>query len=320
MNCDSIARQNSFLLIFFLSLFTFPLTSVHSGNKLHHPEDVVYIKSVILFPTSSANTMVFDALHQSIIQMEWDDAEATLATDAGRDMAKDYFKEDLPLHMACERKAPDSTILALLESHREAAAVPGRYGGYPLHLAAQQKLSPNVLVHLIRAYPEALDLQDDAKNFPRDYEQRNDLSREALSRPAPCWVEDVEKEEYLERVAKKRMQLRQKIVQLKTSLGVSKQRRDRMFLAIQELEPRLAAQRDEFGRLNDLEKQMMEIYESNKSKIESVQQRIKTLSDELSKVPEEEELMMRSLMRRTYMQGEFSSIYLIFGWFFFSRS
>ena len=252
--------------------------------------------------------MVFDALHKSIIQMEWEDAEATLATEEGREMAKDYFKEDLPLHMACERKAPDSTTLALLESNREAASVPGRYGGYPLHLAAQQKLSPNVLVHLIRAYPEALDQHDDAMNLPRDYAQRNDLSREALSRPTACWVEDVEKEEYLERVAKRRTQLRQKITRLQSSLDSSKQRRDKMRLVIHELEPRVKAQREVLGQVTAHEVKMMELYKSNKAHIDKVLERLQSFADDLSTAPEDEELMMRSLVRKTYMQGEWSGV------------
>jgi archaellum component FlaC len=235
--------------------------------------------------------------------MEWDDAEATLATEAGRKMANDYFKEDLPLHMAVERKAPDSTILALLDANPNAASLTGRLGGTPLHLAAQQKLSPAVLVALIRAYPEALDQEDDARNHPRDYAQKNEMSREALCRPTACWIEDVEKEDYDDKVDRKRSQLRQKMESLKGALDNSRRRREALSEYIQELEPRLQTQRDVLGRLKGMEKQMKQLYDTYQAKVEKVRERIKMLSDEVSFEPDDDETMMRSLMKRTYMQG-----------------
>ena len=235
--------------------------------------------------------------------MEWKEAEATLQTEVGKKMAQDPYKEDLPLHMACERKAPDSLILALLENHREAAGLPGRYGGYPLHLAAQQKLSPTVLVALIRAHPEALDQEDDANNLPRDYNQRNDLSREALSRPTACWIEDVEKEEYLDRVDRKKVHLRQKIETLRSALDVSNRRQEQLQEKMRHLEPRMQAQRQVLERLAQLEKQMEEIRLNNRWYVEGVHEQIKALSDEVTVENDEDDMRMRSLMRRTYMQS-----------------
>jgi len=237
--------------------------------------------------------------------MEWAEAEVTLATEAGREMARDPFKEDLPLHMACERKAPESTILALLEANRDAAAVPGRYGGFPLHLAAQQKLSPKVLVSLIRAFPEALDQEDDAKHLPRDYSQKNDLSREALHRPTACWIEDVEKEEYMERVDRKKLLLQEKIQKLRVALQKVNRRRDRLHVFMEALEPRLQSQRHVLERLAQLEVQLDQVHETHQTHIHAVTERIKkfSASDEFSYETDEEEIRMRSLMRRTYMQG-----------------
>lgn len=247
--------------------------------------------------------MVMDVLHNSIIQMEWKEVDATIATDSGKKMAKVYFKEDLPLHMAVERKAPDSTILAILNLYPEAAAQVGRLGGTPLHLAAQQKLSPSVLVALIRACPEVLDQEDENCRFVSDYTQKNDLSREALSRPTACWIEDVEKEEYNQKIQRRKAQLQQKIHKLNTALDNSKKRREALNSHIDKLEPRLQGQRDVLSRLGDLEKQMRDLYDSNHGDIEKARERIKSLSDEVSIEPDDEETMMRSLMRRTYMQG-----------------
>lgn len=247
--------------------------------------------------------MALNVLHEKIIQMEWKVVEATLATDRGKQMAMDFFKEDLPLHMAVERKAPDSTIIALLKIYPDAAGQAGRLGGTPLHLAAQQKLSPAVLVALIRACPEVLDQEDDNGRLACDYTQRSDLSREALLRPTACWIEDVEKEEYTQKIQRRKAQLRLKMQKLDSALDNSQKRREALSAYVQKLEPRVQSQRDVLGRLGGLEKQMRDMRNSNQGNIEKARERIKFLSDEVSKESDDEETMMRSLMRRTYMQG-----------------
>ena len=235
--------------------------------------------------------------------MEWDDVEATLATESGRKMAMDQFKEDLPLHMAVERKAPDKTIMALLNVYPDAAAQVGRLGGTPLHLAAQQKLSPSVIVAFIRACPEALDQQDENGRLASDFMQRNDLSREALSRPTACWIEDIEKEEYYEKIQTRKSQLKLKIQKLNAGLINSRQRLDALNKYVDQLQPRLQKQRKVLAKLVGLEKQMSELYGSSQEHIGQVRERIKVLSDEVANEPDDDETMMRSLMKRTYMEG-----------------
>lgn len=235
--------------------------------------------------------------------MEWDDVEATLATESGRKMTMDHFKEDLPLHMAVERKAPDNTIMALLNVYPEAAAQVGRLGGTPLHLAAQQKLSPSVIVGLIRACPEALDQKDENGRLASDFVQRNDLSREALCRPTACWIEDIEKEEYNEKIQIRKAQLQLKIQKLNAGLINSRHRRDALNKYVDQLQPRLQIQRKVLAKLAGLEKQMSELYGSSQEHIGKVRERIKALSGEVASEPDDEETMMRSLMKRTYMEG-----------------
>lgn len=247
--------------------------------------------------------MVYDALHKSIVHLDWESAEATLATDSGREMAKDKFKEDLPLHMACERRAPESTILTLLSLFRDAAAVRGRYGSLPLHIAAQRSLSPAVIVALIRAYPRALDKRNKNQYYPRSYPQKNGLIREALSRPSACWTEDVEKEEYLERVARKRTQLRQKLVKLQCDLAISKERRERTEKAIKALEPRLKNQDSALARRRALVEKVEGMEKGRRARMDQAQGRMELLSTDLYKPKSEEEVMMRSLMKRSYMQA-----------------
>lgn len=246
--------------------------------------------------------MVLDTLHQHILQMEWSEVEATLSTDVGKDMARDYFKEDLPLHMAVERKAPDSTVLALLEAFPDAAVEAGRLGGTPLHLAAQQKLSHSVLVALIRACPEVLDQEDDNRRLPNDYLQRTEPCREALARPSACWIEDMEKEEYMEKIELKTTQLRQKITLLRGALESSAGHRETLQSYLQQLEPRLENERNALETFSKLDNHMKDFHDSNHSQIEKLRAKIKVLSDDLSIEPGDDETIRRSHMRRTYME------------------
>ena len=240
---------------------------------------------------------------KSIMQMAWGDVEATLATEAGRKLAMTGFKEDLPLHMAVERSAPESTILSLLQAYPDAAAQVGRLGGTPLHLAAQKKLAPSIVVALIRACPEMLDRRDDNGRLACDYAQRNALCREALLRPTACWIEDIDKEEYYGKVQNRKEQLKQKIQNLGDGLGSSRKRREVLNQYIQQLEARLQTQRNVLAELVGLEKQLSDMYNSSQESIVEMRERIKVLSDEVAKEPDDEETMMRSLMKRTYMEG-----------------
>lgn len=237
------------------------------------------------------------------MQMEWGVVEATLATEEGNKMATSCLKEDLPLHMAVERRAPESTILSLLRAYPEAAARVGRLGGTPLHLAAQQKLSPSIVVALIRACPEVLDQHDDNGRLACDYAQRNELCREALLRPTACWIEDIDKEEYYEKIQSRKVQLQQKIQILRDGLSSSTKRRESLNQYIQQLELRLRTQREVFAEVDGLEKQMLDLHSSSQESIATMRERIKVLSDEVAKEPNDEETMMRSLMKRTYMEG-----------------
>ncbi|KAI2504621.1 hypothetical protein MHU86_9833 [Fragilaria crotonensis] len=247
--------------------------------------------------------MAMNTLLKSIMQMAWDDAEAILATEAGNKMAMTSFKEDLPLHMAVERNAPESTILSILQAYPDAAAQVGRLGGTPLHMAAQKKLSPSIVVALIRACPEMLDRQDDNGRLACDYAHRNALCREALLRPTACWIEDIDKEEYYGKIQNRKEQLQQKIQKLGDGLGSSRKRREVLNQYIQQLEERLQTQRKALAELVGLEKQLSDMYISSQESIIEMRARIKVLSDEVAKEPDDEETMMRSLMKRTYMEG-----------------
>uniref|UniRef100_A0A7S1ZKU2 Uncharacterized protein n=2 Tax=Ditylum brightwellii TaxID=49249 RepID=A0A7S1ZKU2_9STRA len=247
--------------------------------------------------------MVYDSLHKSIIHRHWEEAAAYLATQSGKEMTKDVFKEDLPLHMACDRRAPESIILALLEANRQAASFRGKNGFFPLHIAAQRNLPPSTIVSLIRAYPEALDKVNRENNQPRDYPQRNQISKEALLRPTACWIEDVEKEDYLGRVARRRTQLRQKMVKLQCAITISKERRERTQKQFNDLEKRLHTEVEIAKKDVEKDKKLDEIEKTFRARMESINERVGVLEKELKTPYTEEEVMMKSLMKRSYMQA-----------------
>lgn len=146
------------------------------------------------------------------------------------------FRNNLPLRLAIEQNAPDQLILSILSVNEDAAAVKGKDGSLPLHQAAAQKLSPNVIIGLIKAYPEALDEKFGPNQLtPRMYDQDNNISLEALSRPTACFIEDVEKENYMKRVRKRRLELRNKVYSLNKEIETSRVRRSEMTGLIKEL-------------------------------------------------------------------------------------
>jgi len=142
-----------------------------------------------------------------------------------------------------------------------------------------------VIVALVRAYPEALDRSDGSGRFPRDFPQSNDICREALNRPSACWIEDVEKEDYLRRVARKRTLLRQKMVQLRCAVAISAERRDRTKRSIEELEPVLAAHEALEKKQRDEEARLREVEERTRDTIRELSRRVEALGSALNKSP-----------------------------------
>eukprot|EP00549_Striatella_unipunctata_P005692 CAMPEP_0118710906 /NCGR_PEP_ID=MMETSP0800-20121206/23706_1 /TAXON_ID=210618 ORGANISM="Striatella unipunctata, Strain CCMP2910" /NCGR_SAMPLE_ID=MMETSP0800 /ASSEMBLY_ACC=CAM_ASM_000638 /LENGTH=272 /DNA_ID=CAMNT_0006615269 /DNA_START=71 /DNA_END=889 /DNA_ORIENTATION=+ len=218
-------------------------------------------------------------------------------------MAKEAYKEDLPIHLACANRAPDSTIIALLDAYTDGASTRGRGGSFPIHVAAQLKLSPVTIVSLIRAFPEALDRANDHDKVPSDYAQKNEICREALNRPAACWIEDVEKEEYLEKVARRRTQLRQKISELQHAIEVSNERRLKATKLIDAMEPRIQAHDETAKQVDELGKKLSDLEAHKSTEFSKIKARIFERMEELQNGPSEEEIKNRCTMKRSYMQG-----------------
>lgn len=143
--------------------------------------------------------MVRDQLHQLIEQCKWTEilqGGANNNPDLCED-ARRAHREDLPLHMACERRAPDAVILAMLKLNPDATKWKGRGDNMALHVATHRNLSEEVIEALIRAYPEALDEVNQAKVTPRNIGHSDLQTYQALRRPTACWHQ-LMKEETLE--------------------------------------------------------------------------------------------------------------------------
>lgn len=246
--------------------------------------------------------MVYGKLHKSIVHLQWNNVEETLSTKNGVEMTKETFKEDLPLHMAVERRAPDHVLMSLLEANKEAASIPGKSGSLPLHSAAQQCLSPNIIVALIKAYPEGLDVLNNSQYTPRDFHQRNEFALEALMRPTACWVEDVEKEEYTNRVRKRRLALREKIKLLQDRLSISKERIDSAQEIISDVKPLLEEQQEVMKKDKLREERANKLRNSLKKRMIGINERITKLEQIINNEKCAEETMINTVLKRTYME------------------
>ena len=122
-------------------------------------------------------------LHQLINQTEWSQVLHIIRNDpSARSAAKELFRENAPLHSACEKKAPEAVLIELLELNVDALQHTGKAGSLPLHIAAQKKLGPKIIEKMIRLYPAALDYKNIANYTPRGYEQKDTLVSQVLNR------------------------------------------------------------------------------------------------------------------------------------------
>jgi hypothetical protein len=245
--------------------------------------------------------MVYERLHQDIVHMRWGEIEATLATNQGKEMAKEAFKADLPLHMAIERKAPDRVVLELIKANQDAVMVEGKQGNLPLHLAAQNNMSSKVINALIRAFPEALDELNGQQITPRDFPIRSAKVKELLMRPTACWVETVEREEYYERKRQKIRQLNEKVTGLREALARAQHSRETMEEKIAIVEPMIVAQEKANRIASKQETKVNEIETAGREQLKFVKQRLGALHDDVLKEVTPEELKDQSIKKREHV-------------------
>ena len=122
-------------------------------------------------------------IHQLINKLEWSQVLHVIRKDpSAKSAAKELFRENAPLHSACEKNAPETVLIELLELNVDAVKHAGKGGSLPLHIAAQKKLGPKIIEKMIRLYPAALDYKNIANYTPREYEQNDILASQALNR------------------------------------------------------------------------------------------------------------------------------------------
>jgi hypothetical protein len=130
--------------------------------------------------------MVYGTLHQLLEQSKWD----LVLAHVDQQQASEPHRRDLPLHMACERGAPEHVLQALLQAHPAATRHQGRGDNLCLHVATHRKLPEAILEALIREYPEALDMTNAANLTPRDL--GHDYPN--MRRPTMCWHQLIQDE------------------------------------------------------------------------------------------------------------------------------
>ena len=209
--------------------------------------------------------------------------------------------------MAIDRHAPEYVILSILKANKDAAKIPCKNGALPLHYAVEQNMSASVIVELIKSYPEALDIKDGDKNTPRDFVQRNDLSREALMRPTSCWVEDSEKEEYLKRVSDRRIELRQKIATLKKEIEKSNERVKMVSDMVSNIEPRIENVDSRIIRDEEYRSQLFNMKSAMCDHLGKIKDRLEQVENKVSQSNKTEVNMMNSLLKREYLENVKSS-------------
>jgi len=245
--------------------------------------------------------MVYERLHQDIVHMRWGEIESTLATNQGKEMAKEAFKADLPLHMALERKAPEKVVLDLIKANQDAVMVEGKQGNLPLHLAAQNNMSTKVISALIRAFPEALDELNGQQITPRDYPNRSPKVKELLMRPTACWVETVEREEYYERKRQKIRQLSEKVATLKDALARAQNSRLMMQEKISIVEPMIIAQERANRIAAEQEVKVDEIEATGRAEMKKLKDRLAALREDVLREVTPEELKQQSIRKREHV-------------------
>lgn len=224
--------------------------------------------------------MVYGQLHQLIDQNKWDDILLNLREDqALQSDAKELHRDDLPLHMACEKKAPDDVVLEILRHNTDAVFHQGRGGSFPLHVAAQRNLGANVIESLIRLNPSALDVKNVANYSPRDFGHGETYAYQALNRPTCCWVQLMRDEKREEEHDKRLSSLHEKISKALNSLTKSSAEVGNMTTRLDHVEKKLRDFED--LKAIDLEATIKTLEQNIRDTMNNIEDRLSTVEDDV---------------------------------------
>lgn len=224
--------------------------------------------------------MTYGQLHQLIEQSKWDVALESLRSDPTiRSDAAEPHRDDLPLHMACERRAPDGVILEILKCNEDAAKWKGRGGSLPLHIATQRNLSGDVVETLIRVYPGALDIRNSANYTPRDYGHQEPFAFQSLHRPTSCWHQLMTDEAKEEEQDRKLLDLHEQVDTALTQLQRSNDNFDDMTTRLEHVEKKLREFED--LKAEDLEAAVTNLERSIRDTMDKIENRLSTVEDDV---------------------------------------
>uniref|UniRef100_A0A7S4SVK9 Uncharacterized protein n=2 Tax=Ditylum brightwellii TaxID=49249 RepID=A0A7S4SVK9_9STRA len=224
--------------------------------------------------------MVYGQLHQLIEQSKWNEALLALrAVPAVQSDASETHRDDLPLHMACDRRAPDDVIVELLKHNPSAVKHVGRGGNLPLHIATQRNLSYDVVETIIRAYPAALDCRNSSNYTPRDFGHDDQYAFQGLSRPTACWHQLMTDEKREEAQDTKLHTLHESIDAALTALQKSNDNFDDMTSRLDHVEKTL--QDLENLRAQDLEGTITKLETSISDSMQKIENRLSTVEDDV---------------------------------------
>jgi hypothetical protein len=226
--------------------------------------------------------MAFGQLHQLIEQSRWDVLLITLqqASATVQAEAKEPHRDDLPLHMACERRAPDAVILELLKAYPEATKWKGRGGNLALHVAVHRNLDTQVIEALIRANPESLDELNAASFIPRSIVGHSEEAFHALRRPAECWHQLMQDEVREQAQATRLKNLHDKVDAALERVKVSDDHVDALMGRLKQVEDRLQ-NLESLRHEETMTKTIQKLQESLKEGFESTESRLTTVEDDI---------------------------------------
>jgi hypothetical protein len=235
--------------------------------------------------------MVYGQLHQLIEQCKWDELAGILVSpDAAAAAAallpqyaidaREAHREDLPLHMACERRAPPEVIRGILNLYPDATKHNGRGGNLPIHIAVHRNLNEEVIDTLIRACPETLDERNQANLTPRTIGHSHVETNQALKRPTACWHQLIEDEVREEEQVTRLKLLHERVDAALEKLVVSDNHRNESMRRLEQVEARLVVLEGLKYEAN-MTKTIQKLQESVREEMETTENRLTTVEDDI---------------------------------------
>jgi hypothetical protein len=227
--------------------------------------------------------MVYGQLHQLIDQCRWDAIiESSTRNDSSLEVdVREAHRDDLPLHMVCERRAPNAVILEVLKLYPEASAWRGRGGNLALHVATHRNLDEEVMEALIRANPEALDEVNQANFTPRHIGHSDSDTLTALRRPTSCWHQLIGDEHREEEQATRLKKLHEKV---DTALEQTSQSDANMSALLTRLQHGAESRLESLESLqheNSMTNTIRQLQESLREGLETTENRLTTVEDDI---------------------------------------